>query len=401
MKACGLIVEYNPFHNGHQYHVDEAKKLTKADCTIAVMSGTFLQRGEPALIDKFHRTKSALASGVDIVVELPFAYAVQSSHYFAKGALLTLNALQTDTICFGSESGAIDLFYDGVERLHKNKTDFDKYVQLFLHQGLSYPMASQKAYENIGMDNLDLFQPNNILGFSYVKTINELDLPIKATTIKRKGSHYHDEHIEESIASATSIRNELSAGILSEKVIATLPFESVEQIKQYKKSATLWHDWEQYYPLLHYRLTTMTRKELALIHGVDEGIEGRLLQAIEQANSFSDLIDRVKTKRYTQVRLQRMFVHILTNTTKQQIEQCFMRDSLPYIRLLGLTKKGRQYLNHMKKRIDTPIVANLTKEHDALYLDERALDVYYTIIPPEQRIALRRQEFQLPIMTDD
>lgn len=398
MKACGLIVEYNPFHNGHEYHVQEAKKTTEADCMIAVMSGSFLQRGEPALIDKFHRAKAALASGVDIVVELPFAYAVQSSHYFARGALLTLDALQTDAICFGSESGNIELFYEGVTHLHHHKDQYDQTVQTYVREGLSYPQASHKAYEAIGMSYLDLFQPNNILGFSYVKTIVENKLPIEATTIKRKSSHYHDEQIEDTIASATSIRNELSEAELSDKVVTTLPNSSLEQIKQYKNNATLWHDWELYYPFLHYRLTTMSRDELTKIHGVDEGIEGRLLSAIHHTESFQDLIEHVKTKRYTQVRLQRMFVHILTNTTKREIDQFFNLPSLPYVRLLGMTERGRKYLHKIKKTQETPVLTNLNRENEFVYLDERALNVYYSVIPTNKRKSLRQQEFQLPIM---
>ncbi|HLR71942.1 MAG TPA: nucleotidyltransferase [Pseudogracilibacillus sp.] len=398
MKACGLIVEYNPFHNGHQYHVDEAKKTTNADCMIAVMSGTFLQRGEPAIIDKFHRTKAALASGVDIVVELPYVYAVQSSHYFAKGALLTLDALQTDMICFGSESGEIKPFYDGVSRLHKHRAEYDQTVQSFLQKGLSYPSASSKAYQEIGMEHLDLFQPNNILGFSYVKTIVENNLSIQATTIQRKSSHFHDENIEDTIASATSIRKELALEEFSQKVASAIPEKSITQIKQYKEKATLWHDWEHYYPLLHYRLTTMSREELALIHGVDEGIEGRLLNAIHTAKSFQELIDRVKTKRYTQVRLQRMFVHILTNTTKKQINDFYNLPLLPYVRLLGMTKQGRAYLHQTKKSRTIPVVTNLNSEQDSLYLDERALNVYYSVLPVERRLQLRNQEFKLPII---
>src|SRR5699024_10280139 len=132
------------------------------------------------------------------------------------------------------------------------------------------------------------------------------------------------------------------------------PEKSITQIKQYKEKATLWHDWEHYYPLLHYRLTTMSREELALIHGVDEGIEGRLLNAIHTAKSFQELIDRVKTKRYTQVRLQRMFVHILTNTTKKQINDFYNLPLLPYVRLLGMTKQGRAYLHQTKKSRTIP-----------------------------------------------
>lgn len=398
MKACGLIVEYNPFHNGHLYHVNEAKETTQADCMIAVMSGSFLQRGEPAIIDKFHRTKAALKSGVDLLVELPYAYAVQSSRYFAKGALLTLDALQTKYVCFGSESGDINQFYKGVEQRQNKKELYDETIQTFLQSGLSYPLASQQAYEAIGISELDLFQPNNILGFSYVNTIVEENLPIKARTIKRKSSHYHDNKIESSIASATSIRRELTDGQLSSKAMNALPEATVQQLENYREKASIWHDWEQYFPLLYYRITTMTREELANIHGVDEGIEGRLINTIYDVHSFAELIKKMKTKRYTYVRLQRMFTHILTNTTKEQIAHFFSRATLPYVRLLGMTKRGQQYLNESKKSRTVPLVSNLNNKQKALYLDERALHVYYSILPVDKSIALRKQEFQLPII---
>lgn len=398
MKACGLIVEYNPFHNGHLYHVNEAKETTQADCMIAVMSGSFLQRGEPAIIDKFHRTKAALKSGVDLLVELPYAYAVQSSRYFAKGALLTLDALQTKYVCFGSESGDINQFYKGVEQRQNKKELYDETIQTFLQSGLSYPLASQQAYEAIGISELDLFQPNNILGFSYVNTIVEDNLPIKARTIKRKSSHYHDNEIESSIASATSIRRELTDGQLSSKAMNALPEATVQQLENYREKASIWHDWEQYFPLLYYRITTMTREELANIHGVDEGIEGRLINTIYDVHSFAELIKKMKTKRYTYVRLQRMFTHILTNTTKEQIAHFFSRATLPYVRLLGMTKRGQQYLNESKKSRTVPLVSNLNNKQKALYLDERALHVYYSILPVDKSIALRKQEFQLPII---
>ncbi|HZW68809.1 MAG TPA: nucleotidyltransferase [Pseudogracilibacillus sp.] len=398
MKACGLIVEYNPFHNGHLYHVNEAKETTQADCMIAVMSGSFLQRGEPAIIDKFHRTKAALKSGVDLLVELPYAYAVQSSRYFAKGALLTLDALKTNYVCFGSESGDIEQFYKGVEQRQAKKELYDETIQSFLQSGLSFPLASQQAYEAIGLSELDLFQPNNILGFSYVNTIVEENLPIKARTIKRKSSHYHDDEIDSSIASATSIRKELTNGQLSSKAKNALPDATVQELESYRKKASVWHDWEDYFPLLHYRITTMTREELASIHGVDEGIEGRLISTINGAHSFADLIEKMKTKRYTYVRLQRMFTHILTNTTKVEIAGFFSFASLPYVRLLGMTKRGQEYLNESKKSRTVPLVSNLNHKQKTLYLDERALHVYYSVLPVEKRLALRKQEFQLPII---
>lgn len=398
MEACGLIVEYNPFHNGHQYHVEKAREQSKADCLIAVMSGTFLQRGEPAIIDKFHRAKAALASGVDIVIELPYAYAVQSSRYFAKGAVLSLHALGASSICFGSESGEIAPFYDGVRRLNEKRQTYDELVKRYLKQGLSYPEASSKAYQDIGIEGLDLFQPNNILGFSYVRTIVEHQLPIRALTIKRKSSHYHDEEIKGKIASATSIRKALKKHALTDELVQAIPEATKEQLLNYKEKAGIWHDWDRYFPLLHYRVMTMTKEQLNEIHGVDEGIEGRIIEAMKRAENFNDLLKLVKTKRYTQVRLQRMFVHILTNTTKKQMEPFLKKNEAPYIRLLGMTENGRAYLNRVKKALDMPLIVNLNKMSDELYLDERALRAYYSILPDEKRLELFQQEFQLPII---
>lgn len=397
MKACGLVVEYNPFHNGHLYHVTEAKKISNASCMIAVMSGSFLQRGEPAIIDKFHRTRAALAAGVDIVVELPYAYAVQSSHFFAKGAIHTLNALKTSSVCFGSESGEINEFYDAVSLINQNKILYDTTIQSFLKEGLAYPIASSHAYEKIGLKQIDLVKPNNILGFSYTKIIVNDQLPMEALTIKRISNEFHDEKIENTIASATSIRRELDGRNLSTKVSQALPSYSEKQLVNYKNKATTWHQWETYFPYLHYRVMTMSKEELASIHGVDEGLEGRIKLTAKNAQSFSEWINALSTKRYTRVRLQRMFVHILTNTTKIEVERFFNLPKLPYIRLLGMSETGQAYLNQHKKSIDVPLISNLNKRHHAIELDEKALMAYYAILPAENRNNLRKQEFQLPI----
>ncbi len=398
MKACGLVVEYNPFHNGHQYHIEEARKITQADCIIAVMSGSFLQRGEPAIIDKFHRTRAALQGGVDLVIELPYAYAVQSSRYFARGAVLSLYALGIETLCFGSESGNIAPFYEAAEQLKEHKESYDLTVRSYLEKGFSFPKASQKAYEHIGLKQIDLFQPNNILGFSYVRSIVEEGLPIKAFTIKRKKSHYHDTEIDHSIASATSIRQALQRDPKDEKILRAIPYHSFEQLVAYKEKAGRWHDWEAYFNQLYTKIISSSLEELREIHGIEEGIEYKLKEAIQQAQNFQEFVGLVKSKRYTYVRLQRLFTHLLTNTKKNEIEAFFQQESLPYVRLLGMNERGRAYLNKKKKALEVPLLSNLTYDYPELHLDERALQVYYAILPAKRRIALRKQEFQLPIM---
>ncbi|MFA1818676.1 nucleotidyltransferase [Virgibacillus oceani] len=402
MKACGLIVEYNPFHNGHLYHIQQSKKLTKADCVIAVMSGSFLQRGEPAIVDKFHRTKAALESGVDIMLELPYPYAVQSSDFFAKGAVLTLYEIGADSICFGSESGNIDFFKKAYFAFKEKEHLFKQVLKSQLDKGTAFPEASRLAYKKIGLSTaeMDLSKPNNILGFSYVKAILENHLPMEACTIKRTKSNYHDQSITSSIASATSIRKALfETGEITDLLKKSMPYETNLQLQKYKEKSTIWHMWEFYFPFLHYRVRTMTLKELANIHDVEEGLEYRIKKTAKKVSSFSEWMSEVKTKRYTWTRLQRIFVHILTNTTKEEIAEARQHKTVPYIRLLGMTKTGQSYLNQRKKELEVPLVTNVTKNADPmLLLEERASSAYYSILPPSNKHKLYRQEFQAPMI---
>lgn len=397
MKACGLIVEYNPYHNGHAYHVQMARKLTNADCIIAVMSGSFLQRGEPAIIDKIHRTKAAIASGVDLVIELPYAYAVQSSDYFAKGAILSLAQLQIDVLCFGSESGNIEDFFNYYNQIKTNETDFNPLIQRFLKQGLSYPAAYEKACHTLDIQHLQQL-PNNILGNSYVRFIRDNELPMEITTIQRIQNHYHDHIITNRIASATSIRHTLLEDGLSNEVKHTLPEHSLTQLKAYYTKTEKWHEWEQYFPLLRYKILTSSTDDLANIHGMEEGIEHRLKQKIKQSVSFSELIHHLKTKRYTTTRLQRILTHLLTNTTKAEITNYINNNQIPYLRILGFNQHGKDYLQHIKKAIEVPVHSRLTRDNAAdLHLDERASLAYYACLPATTGEKLRKAEFQLPI----
>ncbi|GAB3799891.1 nucleotidyltransferase [Virgibacillus kimchii] len=402
MKACGLIVEYNPFHNGHLYHLQQSRMTTDADCIIAVMSGSFLQRGEPAIIDKFHRTRAALHAGVDIMLELPYPYAVQSSDFFAKGAVLTLNEIGADSICFGSESGNIEYFKTAYHQFEGKKHLFQEVLKSELQKGTAFPEASRIAYGQIGLttDEMDLSKPNNILGFSYVKTILDRRLSMDAYTIKRTNNNYHDQSVTSSIASATSIRKAIfDTGGITEKLKKTMPYETQLQMQNYKTASGVWHTWETYFPFLHYRVMTMSLEELANIHDVEEGLEYRIKKSAKMVTSFQSWMNGLKTKRYTRTRLQRIFVHILTNTTKEEMELLKKDTTVPYIRLLGMTKKGQSYLNRFKKEFDVPLVTNITKNADPMLLmEERASNAYYSVLPPGKKFKLRRQEFQPPVI---
>ncbi|MER2258537.1 MAG: nucleotidyltransferase family protein, partial [Priestia megaterium] len=194
MQAVGIIVEYNPFHNGHAYHLQQAKQQTGADCVIAVMSGHFLQRGEPALVSKWSRTRMALAAGADLVVELPYAFSTQKAETFASGAISILESLRADFICFGSENGNIDSFTRTADLLEAHESELSALIQQEMKKGNSYPKAASNAFLQLFTKApIDLSQPNNVLGMSYVAAIKKQHASIKPYTITRIQSHYHDD----------------------------------------------------------------------------------------------------------------------------------------------------------------------------------------------------------------
>ena len=398
MNALGLVVEYNPFHNGHFYHFAESKKETNADVVIAVMSGNFLQRGEPALVSKWERTKMALSCGVDLVIELPYAFATQKANTFANGAVSILEALKCQSLCFGSEVGKISSFIDANKFLLKSKQQYDELIKKQIKTGVSYPTALTNAFQQLtnGREILDLSLPNNILGFHYVKAIREQRAQMKPFTIKRTSAGYHDQNFASpTIASATSIRKSIFSN--EGDITNYVPDATLQILNEYKIEKGILHNWEQYFHLLKYTIMTMTEEDLLTIYEVEEGLENRIKKNILHAHSFQDFMERIKTKRYTWTRLQRLCTHILTRTTKQQMS--FVNDSqtAPYIRLLGMSSKGQEYLRSIKKQVDLPMISKLaTFRHPLLDLDIKATNTYNMIFQEPLRSKLLIAEYATP-----
>ncbi|MDF7627396.1 nucleotidyltransferase [Lactobacillaceae bacterium L1_55_11] len=346
MRAVGVVAEYNPLHNGHRYHLEQARELTGADVVVVVMSGNFVQRGEPALLDKWQRAELALAAGADLVIELPVFYAVQPSHIFAQGALRLLNALGVTDLVFGSEHPEVD-FLDLAKQAPSvtSGNSFSDRRQTF---------ASAYAQSLEAATGFELTDPNDILAFGYAMAVHQLDLPITLRPIARKTAAYHDQVIpaEGAIASASSIRLALHKGKF-DKVAPVVPASTTAALTE--KPTTLGFE-KRFWPLLQYRLLTDTVGQLGQVYQMAEGMEYRLVNtaaAKDGPQGYQSFIKSVKSKRYTFARIQRTLLYTLLNIKVDQM-QAAMAD--PYLRVLGFSDAGQAYLNQIKKIVTLPLI---------------------------------------------
>lgn len=351
MKVVGLVTEYNPFHNGHLYHLQASKEATGADVAVAVMSGHFLQRGEPAILDKWTRAKAAVEAGVDLVIEIPTLYACASAEFFAFGSVALLNSLGiVDSICFGSEDGHIDKIDAIAEKLLSPDQAFTDRLQEALSQGHSFPKARSIALA----EDFD-FKANNILGIEYLKALKVLKSSMKAFTIKRIQAAYLSEDLKGTIASATAIRKH--AGKL-EEIQAFVPEATFEAMhKEHTFKENMLH-------ILLYKIRTSSLEELRNIHDVKEGLEHKIKKAAESARDYDSLMAACLSKRFTKTRLQRIFVKILLNIKQDAFDNQMPR----YARILAFNDKGKALLKKMKKTSNIPLVNNINKTR----LDDKA-----------------------------
>lgn len=399
MKATGVVVEYNPFHNGHLHHLRETRIASGADVVVAVMSGHFLQRGEPALVSKWARTRMALEAGVDVVIELPYCFATQHAEIFSRGAISLLDSIGCESFCFGSEDGDIDTFEKTVLFIEANRERYNTYISRFIQDGMSYPSALAKAFQTLGNGDsvIDLSKPNNILGFHYLEARNQIQSTLKAYTITREAAGYHDQHFSSpSIASATSIRKSIFTSEGDHKIDSYLPSTSVDQLTHYQLEYGGFHRWEDYWTILQYKLLSSSKEELKDIYEIEEGIENRMMECVKASTSFEEFMTKLKTKRYTWTRLQRMLLHILTNTGKEEMRSRHISPS--YIRLLGMNKMGRKFLHSKKKEMPLPLISKLSSANQSdIELDVRAAEIFSLGLKnAEARKKLLHQEWSQP-----
>lgn len=347
MKSIGIIAEYNPFHNGHLYHIEKIKEKYPDYSIVLVMTGNFTERGDVAVIDKWKRTEISLKHGVDLVIELPYPFATQSADYFAYGAVTILEKLNCEKVIFGSESNSVDSLYL-IANTQIDNPEFERLVKIYSKMGNNYPTALSLALKDLTNKKID--EPNDLLGISYIKTILKNNYKIKYETIKRTND-YHSKELDKEISSASSIREALKNNLDISKQIPK------DTISYY----TDLHFIEDYFDILKYKI--MTEKDLSIYHTVEEGIDKLLKKKIIEANSYSELISLVKSKRYTYNKITRMLLHILCNFTKDKAN---LFKDISYIRILGFNDTGKSYLNKVKKNIDVPIISKICRNKDAM-----------------------------------
>ncbi|QDX95045.1 nucleotidyltransferase [Brevibacillus laterosporus] len=382
MKTVGLIVEYNPLHNGHKLHFTLAKKKTGADACVAVMSGNFLQRGEPAIVSKWARTEMALQVGVDLVIELPTLFATSNAEMFAHGAVSLLDRIGiVDTLCFGSESGDISWMHQAAQILAHETPAFSHLLKTGLREGLPYPKAYAEAAHTYladhGIHGAILDQPNNILGFNYLLSLARLNSKIVPATIQRQKAGYHQETItDEQIASATALRK-----LLTQQNVATVasyvPKTTIDVLHREWILGLGPITWEDFaHPLFH-RLLQLTPEKLAMYHEIEEGMEYRLLESARRSKTVADIVTSAKSKRYTQNRIQRMLLNLLLDVKKEQISASSLRQGAPYARVLGFSQKGRVLLQQAKQKSTIPLYTNVRDGlHPMLDIDIRSNALY-------------------------
>ena len=350
-RVLGIIAEYNPFHNGHLYHIAKSKKETGAEYVIAVISGNFVQRGNTSIINKWKKAKMALLNGVDLVIELPTVYSISSAENFAEGAIKTFNSLGiVDTISFGMEINDISTLNNIANVLFNEPKEYITILSHELKKGNSFPKARENAlmmylndikrYANV------LSGSNNILGIEYLKAMRKTKSTITPIGIKREKVLYNDKYIVDEFASATAIRKMLMTKQLND-ISKVMPRNSYLLLGEELKQGHYVVDISRFEKEIIYTLRKMSVEDIAKLPDVSEGLENSMKNAADSCNTLEELINIVKTKRFTQTRIQRILLYALLGIDKKQMETS--KKITPYVRILGFNNKGKELISEMMK----------------------------------------------------
>ncbi len=350
-KVLGIVGEYNPFHNGHLYHLEQAKKKTHSNYTVAVMSGNFTQRGSTSLIDKWSKAEAAIKSGIDLIIELPVIYATSSAENFADGAIKILNSLKVvDYISFGAENSDLETLKQISDILDTEPREYKSVLTRELKTGISFPKARENAlmtylggdkkYENI------ISSPNNILGVEYLKALKNQKSKIEPVAIERYEAGYNDNTYTDNIASATAIRNIVKNGGF-DILRKLLPPDSYTILMENIKQGHIVPDLSVFEKEIIFNLRYMSLEEIADLPDVSEGLESAIKKAADSCNNLEDFFNIIQSKRYTNTRIQRILLYSLLGITKR--EMLISKKTMPYVRVLGLNKRGKYLISEIAK----------------------------------------------------
>lgn len=394
MKTVGLITEYNPFHNGHAYHIEKAKMLTGADRVIVVMSGDFVQRGAPAVMPKHLRAESALLSGASLIIELPVCFATGSAEYFAQGSISLLNRLGCiDSICFGSECGDLHLLKEIAQILADEPIEYQTALKQALKEGASFPAARQEAL-NIYSDKYSeiLASPNNILGIEYLKALAKIHSKMEPFTIKRIGAGYHDMDINGQFSSATAIRSDIYQLADVNSSSESLPLTHIQTQVPSSCHELMKKNYQTRYPvkaddfslLLKAKLLSETAGSLSHYLDMSPELANRILRLRNDYLSFEQFCDLLKTKELTRSRISRSFIHVLLGITNDWLTA--MKAPAPYARILGFRRDHADLLGILKRTSDIPLITSPARAvladtaYQMLELDIYASNLYESVI---------------------
>ena len=351
LKSVGIIAEYNPFHNGHKYHLEQALTESGADVCVSVISGNFTQRGEIALLDKWTRAEMAVRNGVNLVVEMPTVFACSNAGYFAEAGVEILEALRAESICFGSESGNTEELNRIAREIEYNMEKLEEEIKTGVKDGLSYPRARSQAILRLFGENAAsvIESPNNILAIEYIRRMKNA----RPLAVKRLGAGYHDTDSLDGMASATAVRKLLKEG---GDISRMVPEFSREILNRNRGRLT---DSSMLTPLIIQKVLMTSAEDLNRIFGAEEGLGNILKSRVRYWKSYEDIIDDLKSKRYTRTRIERMLVHTLLGTKRED-----MMSASKYIRVLAFDEKGSRYLKQVKKAgsCKLPVITNINKD---------------------------------------
>lgn len=349
-KILGIIAEYNPFHNGHLLHLAKSKEETGAEYSICIMSGNFVQRGNTSIVNKWVKTEMALRSGIDLVLELPTVYAISSAENFAEGAIKLLNSLKiVDTISFGSEHTNIDSLNRISSILYEEPKQYLEFLNSELKKGLSFPKARENAvllYLNDTKYSNILNQPNNTLAIEYLKALKKYKSHIMPVSIKREKAFYNSNCIVDEYASATAIRNMIINNQFND-IRKVMPRASYDLLVREIENKQFVIDISKFEKEILYAIRRLSTADIKKFPEVTEGLENSIKYAANSCNTLAELINIVKTKRYTQTRIQRILLYILLNITKK--DMYISRKTTPYARILGYSPKGKELISEIYK----------------------------------------------------